>query len=1086
MTSGNVVGTVKDPAGAAIPNAAVSVRSQATGVTVRVVANAQGQYRAENLLPGLYDVTSSASGFATTTVKGVTVTINTSATRDVAMGVGSSTASVEVDTDSGVALDTTTQNLTTTFEPEELATLPVASTGEGVLNTSLLAPGVGSTGGIGIGVGPSIGGKRPRNNNFTIEGIDNNNKSVTGPLVYVPNDAVGEFTLITTQFSPEFGHSSGGQFNTNVLSGTNKFHGKLYEYFRNRNLDAAEVSEGVKQSAVPRYDFNRYGGQIGGPVLKDKLFFFVNYERNTIGQNESYNICTPTAAGLQMIQGLSTVAGFSQNNITQYLKYTQAATNLASDATLNACGAAALNISSGHADASGNNTGTSQATIPVGSLPINSPYFTNMDTLTTSADYTMSSKDSFRLRYVYNTEGTTDIAANLPTFWQSTPYKYHLVALSEYHNFTPNLINEARIGFNRFENTINSGNYSYPGLDQFPNLQFFDQGYLQYGPDPNAPQFTIQNLYQITDNVHYTHGRHTMAFGFDGRKYISPQGFTQRARGDYEYSLLSDFLHDYAPDANGVGERSTGNQTYYGDQTQLYGYANDTWRATDKLTLNFGVRYEFTSVPVGERAQALNSGASTSVLTIGAPQPSYVSWAPRLGIEYAPDNKTSIRFGYGIAYDTLFDNLGTLSFPPQYSSTQDVGQASSSVNYGDPNFLANGGLPPGNGSGVTVLSPADAIAATSAFVPNQVVPYSENYTLTIEREISKGVTAMIGYVGNRGIHLPVQDQLNIQPRTTTANYLPTFVNGAAINGKGTAATTLAAINAQSNIRPDFLAAGYTSVITSYQPWGSSNYNGLLANVKGRIHGLQLNASYTFSKAMDDSTAEVFSTTLTPRRPQNPRDMRSEYSRSALDHTHRLTLEANYKIQPFHDNANWMLKNLVGNWVVSPIYTYESPEYATVLGGSNGLLTGDGAYVGRTIINPNGVKGTGSTVTAITDVNGNTTGYTADNPNAYYIQAGGGAMPNSGRNTMPGRPTNNLDLSAFKRFTAYDHYTIEFGAQAFNALNHAQYLPGSVDDVNAYSYTGLEYVTVGNAAFNHPEKVFSNNPRILQLSAKFLF
>ena len=190
-------------------------------------------------------------------------------------------------------------------------------------------------------------------------------------------------------------------------------------------------------------------------------------------------------------------------------------------------------------------------------------------------------------------------------------------------------------------------------------------------------------------------------------------------------------------------------------------------------------------------------------------------------------------------------------------------------------------------------------------------------------------------------------------------------------------------------------------------------------------------------------------------------------------------------QPFK-GGNWFARNLVGNWVVAPVYTYESPEYATVLSGGNGLLTGDGAYVGRTIINPAGIKGTASTVTPVQNAAGDVVGYTADNPRAYYIQAGNGTLPNSARNTLPGRPTDNVDLSAFKKFTAFEHYSLELGAQAFNVLNHAQYVPGSVDDVNAYSYTGLSYTTITSSLFNRPDAIFSNNARILQLTAKIAF
>src|ERR1700733_9861173 len=298
ITSGDIAGTVKDATGAAVPNASVVITNEATGVTTTLTANSAGEFHASNLPAGACDVEVKNAGFQAYKLKGLEVETNRTATKDIVLSVGT-TQSVEVTADAGVVLDTTTTNLTTTFSTEELANLPTATVGLGVLNTSLLSPGVASTGGIGIGVGPSIGGQRPRNNNFTIEGIDNNNKAVTGPLVYVPNDSVGNFTLITNQFSPEFGHSSGGQFNTTVISGSNRFHGALYEYFQNRNLNAASgLAGGKPATGNPRYDNNRFGGQIGRPIFKDKLFFFANYERNPIGQSTSYYLCTPTAAGL--------------------------------------------------------------------------------------------------------------------------------------------------------------------------------------------------------------------------------------------------------------------------------------------------------------------------------------------------------------------------------------------------------------------------------------------------------------------------------------------------------------------------------------------------------------------------------------------------------------------------------------------------------------------------------------------------------------------------------------------------------------------------------------------------------------------
>lgn len=1092
VTSGNIAGAVKDGTGAVIPNAAITIKSEATGVVISGKTNSAGEYLIQNLLPAKYDITATAPGFAPTALRAVNVTLNSTSTADLALQAGQQSTMVEVTASSEVVLDTTTQNLTQTFANEELSTLPSSSLGgagqSGVLNVALLAPGVASSGGIGIGVGPSIGGQRPRSNNFMIEGVDNNNKAVTGPLVYVPNDAVGDFTLITNQFSPEFGHSAGGQFNTNVVTGTNHFHGRVYEYFQNRDLNAASGIAGGKVPN-PRYDNNRYGGQLGGPILHNKLFFFGSFERNTVGQNDTYYLCTPTASGLSTLNGLSGSYGFSAVNLGQYAKYTPAA-------TLTGAGGAGIDASVDNAcgnQATGaqyltvrNAAGTASTNVALGNYLVSQPYFTNFDALTTGIDWTINPSDSMRFRYIHNTEGTTDTAASLPVFFQTIPYRYDLATISEFHNFTPNFINEIRLGFNRYYNTTPSGPFTYPGVDQFPNLTFYDQGFINVGPDGNAPQSTIQNLYQATDNISYTRGSHTVRIGFDGRKYISPQQFTQRARGDYEWSNLSDFLHDLAPDANGFGERSSGSNTYYGDQTALYAYVNDTWRATTKLTLNYGLRYEFTSVPVGERAQGLNAISSVpGLISFHAPQPGYTNFYPRVGIEYAPDSKTSVRLGFGLAGDVLFDNLGTLSFPPQYSTTQDVGSGAA-PGYSTPNFLANGGLPPGN-SGAVVLSAAQARAATSAYLPNQVVPYSENYTLTVQRNISKGLVAEVGYIGTRGIHLPTQIQYNIQPKVTTANLLPTFVGGATLEGGGPNTTNLANLKALSNFLPQFAAAGFTSKITSYQPYSGSNYNSLIANLQGRMNnGLQLNASYTYSKTMDNATAEVFSTVLTPRRPQNSQNLNADYSRSALDRTHRVSLEADYFFQPFK-NRNWIARNVVGNWTVAPIYTYESPEYATVLSGVNSNLNGDsGAAIDRPLVNPNGVKGTGTGVTAIVQ-NGQTVGYTANNPNAYYVEAGPGTLPTAGRNTLPIRPIDNIDLSAFKRFTAFEHYSIEVGAQAFNVANHAQYIPGSVDNVNGPGYTtSYNFQTVSNAFFNRPDKEFTNNARTMQLSAKFLF
>jgi len=306
---------------------------------------------------------------------------------------------------------------------------------------------------------------------------------------------------------------------------------------------------------------------------------------------------------------------------------------------------------------------------------------------------------------------------------------------------------------------------------------------------------------------------------------------------------------------------------------------------------------------------------------------------------------------------------------------------------------------------------------------------------------------------------------------------------------GSGATTLADITALSNIVPAWNTAGFTGKITSYQPYSSSNYNGLIANLTRQFEkGLQLNLSYTWSKTMDTATAEVFATVLTPRRPQNSQCVSCEYSRSALDRTQRLSLEAMYEVQAYKHSDKFFLREIAGNWVIAPIYTYESPEYATPLSGVNSNLNGDsGPAIDRTIINPSGVRGTGSAVSAIQNTNGDVIGYQAVNPNAYYVQAGNGTLPNASRNTLPIRPIDNLDLGLYKRLSFHEHYSLEMGLQAWNALNHPQYQPGTIDNVNGPSYTSsYNFQTVSNAFFNRPEKQFLNNARNMQISGKFIF
>jgi Carboxypeptidase regulatory-like domain len=1069
--SGDLVGTVLDASGAAVPNVTVIVTNTATGVKFNTVTNNNGEYRVSNLPPGSYEVSAASKGFSTASLRGVAVELNRTTTANLKLEVGSVTTTVEV-TDAGALLDTTTAQIQQTYAAQQVLDLPMTSNGNGVLNLSLLQAGVASSGGTGYGTGPSIGGQRPTNNSFTIDGVDNNSKSVTGPVVSVPNDNVAEFTLLANQFRAEYGHSSGGQFNTIVKSGTNNLHFELWEYLRNKNFNA--VDQAFKNSGIttnPRYDQSRLGANVGGPIIKNKFFVFGSFEYNPIGQASisGSTIYAPTAAGYSSLAGAT---GISATNLGVLKQYAVAPTATAG----------APNITVGG------------VTVATGVIPVTGPNYTNNYNTLISSDYNFSEKDQVRGRYLANKTSTINTAANLPVFYTPTPVTSYLVTAAEYHTFSPTLVNELRLGFNRNNQSEPVGNQQFPGLDAFPNLFFSDLN-LQVGPNGNFPQSGISNVYQVTDNLTWTHGAHTIKGGYEFRDYIAATHFTQRVRGDYEYTAVANFLLDQVPDS--LASRSLGDPVFYGNDLAHYMFLQDTWRVSRNFTVDAGLRFEWTGVPVGAKQQSLNAVASVpGLVDFRAPKASMGGWGPRLGLAYTVDNNTVIRAGFSRATDVIYDNLPLNSPPPQFTTAVSVlGQSGS-------NFLKNGGISPALYAPSTNLSAAVARQRTSYYLADQVLPYSLNWTLELQRTVKKDYTITARYVGTRGVHELIQQQIDrLHSSVTASSNIPTFMSG-------TSLTTLAALPLTvGNLRPAstwadpaWAAAGFQSSITSYQPQGWSFYNALDLQVARRFsNGLQFLAAYTLSHNIDNQTATLNTSALSQRRVQDFGNLTPEKAASALDHRQRFTLSAVYNVPFYQNDKNWFLKNLVGNWQASPVLIYETPEYFTVSSSIDSNFNSDTAG-DRTILNPSGTAGVGSAVYGL-DRNGNrinipgstttqlntVVAWVPVNPNARYIQAGYGAIATTGRNTEPTRPISNLDFTLIKRFAVGENRHLEVSGEAYNLFNHAQFIPGSINDVGRISTSGsTAYTSVTNVNFNNPEKAFSSNPRVLQVVAKFFF
>lgn len=1061
----NLVGSVMDATGSLIPNTKIEIENTATGIRTSTVSSAEGQYRFNNIPAGQYTLRASAEGFAATTVRGIQIELSKTASIIVHLDLSKVATTVEV-SEAGVVIDTTTAQLQTNFDSRQAVNLPIIENSNslfGALNLALLSAGVTSNGGVGQGTGPSVGGQRPMNNNFMVEGVDNNNKSITGPLVYVPTEATAEFTLLQNQVGAEFGHSSGGQFNTIIRSGGNQVHGSAYEYFQNRNLNAVDeqyARQGMREN--PRFDQNKMGASIGGPIKKDKLFYFANFEYAPLGQAYTVGspVYAPTAAGYAL---LDKMPGISQTNY-QILKQYVPAASTASDSTP-----------------------VNGVDIPIGVLNTSGSLFTNNYALVTSGDYTISPADQLRVRYIYNRNSTLDNTANLPTFWIPLPQKYHLASVAHYHTFSPTLTNELRLAYNRYSQFIDMpAGLSFPNLDVFPNIQIDNDLGIQIGPNPNAPQYTVQNTYQLVENLNWTRGRHTFKVGFDGRNVISPQHFIQRERGDYDWGYLEGYLNDIVPDDQ--AQRNLGSTSYYGNQWATYLYANDNWRLRPNLTINLGLRWERTTVPLGMTWQELNTIADVpGLISFHAPQTANKNFAPRIGVAWSPGSsgRTSIRAGFGMSYDVIFDNVGSTAYPPQLSSTYDAG------NYPDifrQPFMANGGIKPGSLAGGGDLTQAEARSASSSYLPDQVLPYSIQWNVGVQRVFMNNYTFEARYLGTRGVHLLVQNRLNRMSAVNSDRYLPTYLSAPSQSQLDSLKWTLPQLQAIDTFEPRYEAAGFNGAnIVGFMPWGNSTYHGLALQLNRRFsRGLQMVAAYTWSHNIDDSTATHFSTLLTPRRPQDFRNLRPERSSSALDRRQRFTLNALWEPTWFSQSSSWAGRNLLGNWRIVATVMAETGELVTPQSGGDTNLDGDSAG-DRNVINPAGDANRGSDVTSLRNSSGAVVAYLATDPTARYIRAATGALATGGRNTLQMPGIANCDLSVGKKFTLAETRSVEVRADLSNAFNHPQYAAGYTNSIRLTSQiTSRTFLLPSNAQFANWSGNFPSNARSIQLALRFVF
>src|SRR5712675_1894901 len=482
--TGTLRGQILDPSGAAVPEAKVTATNQETGVTVTITATSAGTYSFPSLIPGSYKISVEAKGFKNFLKTEITVAANQDNVADAHMDMGVATEVVEVSGGS-VAIQTASSELNNTFDSRAVDLPNGGGTLNGsLLNLAVLAPNVVAQPGGVTGIGGSVGGTRPRDNNFTVDGVDDNNLGVTGNNSTVIPDAVSEFNLTTNQFSAEYGHSAGGQFSLVTKTGTNNWHGSGEWYNQNRNYNSLDnLTKGAilngSLPGQPAFDNNRFGGTLGGPIIKNKLFVFGAYEYTTLhGQGTPTAFTGPTAAGLATLQ-----ASAADSTVSDLLKnFPVAQANDAGSVTVNG------------------------QSVPIGNLIIISPLFQRENDAIVNTDYTLG-KHQLGARFLFNQESFINpVNSTQAAFNQLEPVHNRKIALSDVWTINNTVVNDLRLQYSFF-----SAAFINPCTTCPPDTTVENLSSTTIGPGDNQDQ--KQNTYQIIDTLTWSHGKHTFKFG---------------------------------------------------------------------------------------------------------------------------------------------------------------------------------------------------------------------------------------------------------------------------------------------------------------------------------------------------------------------------------------------------------------------------------------------------------------------------------------------------------------------------------------------------------------------------------------------
>lgn len=1082
-------GTVVDASGGVVSSALVTATQAETGFTRTVASDAQGNFILIELPVGHYKLQTEARGFQKFLQEGIILEVNQTAFVSVRLTIGATTQQIEVEADAPL-IESTSTHLGKTVGEREILDLPLNGrdfTQLGVLQPGVvpITPGLAAAGGsLREGQAYSVNGQRPESNNFLIDGADNFNGVDGGTVLKPPVDAISEFRILTHTSSAEFGHSSGSTTNIITRSGTNEFHGALWEFVRNDIFDA----KSFVATEVEPLKRNQFGGTFGGPIKRDKTFVFAYYEGLRNRQGVSRKSTVPSLAEREGDFSELCPEGFDSNGVCHDPEPSHQIYNVFAPSPqpipynqLPGIDPISHNILAFYPlPNQGNNTFVTTLSKPQ-----------NSDQFGLRFDHFLTSKDTLNFRYSFTQTDVTDplstAGANVPGFPVGENQRAQNFVAQETHAFSPSLVGVVRFAFLRnkflFDEHINHTDPASLGFTYEPSLEEaigppFIQvaGFASVGDPITGPRNTYQNTFDLNGSLSWIRGRHEMKVGggyghdqINVLQGIASNGFFVFVNAPLTNPFASFEIGQPIFFLQGSGDFGRGLR---GDNFNLY--AQDTFKISSRVTLNYGLRYElpFPYTEIKNRMNLFQPGVQSVVhpeapaglvypgdpgVPRGLIQTKTNAFAPRIGIAWDPtgSGKWRVSSAYGIFYDPFYTGQGgplqdPISAPP-YLQTAQINVP----NFADP----YAGLPPpvnGFTQPMTLLTLNKDLS----------LPYAQDWNLNVQRAFGTDWLLEVGYVGTKGTKLPRFIESN--PTTFEPGDTPQTPSDRRRLFSGCTRT---------DTNPcTFSSVGEIAGITN------SIYHAMEASLKKRFsYGLSFLASYTLAKSIDDVSSFNITGSASQSSAgendlaQNPFDLGAERGLSMFDARHRFVLSYQWSL-PFFEKAEGWKRQVLGGWQVNGITTFMKGTPFTVYDSANVSLQGGAPEIsGFPSDRPN--------------LTGDFNKGTCPNPNGPAFQAGTadcwispsgferldpgtqlGQFGNAGRNIAQGPGYQQWDFSALKNFRISENKTIQFRGELFNIFNHAN-LGLPQNDLNSPNFGQIQTSQPG---------------RLVQFALKLLF